>query len=298
MSVTASAHPRARHRLPEVSSLPPSTVLAGGLLLWVALGAARGWADDSLVVAVWATLGAFLVPLALVLTMGRRSASIGTAPLLRALVYGGIAAAAVAGSASALIGALTGGAPLAPAALLGGAVVEEGAKLALVLILARRFAPTTGTGLLLGGAVGAGFAAFDALGALFEAHVALSSAYLPAAVGAPILLESSVALQHAVLAPLGHPLWSALLAAAVVPVVAARGPWRRLLLPAAGVVAAHALFTGGVAAAGGLLGGGPVAVLTQLAVGAVLAAPVALVWRHVLRRSAAEAGAAAQAGGA
>ncbi|HEY8589168.1 MAG TPA: hypothetical protein VIL55_06430 [Naasia sp.] len=292
MTVTASAHPRARHRLLEASALPPAAVLAGGVLLWLALGAARSFADDPLVIAVWATLGAFVVPLTLVLAMARRSASgPGTAALLRTLIYGGIASAAVAGSAGALLIAATGGATLSPTLVLGSAVLEEGTKLALVLLLARRFSPTAGTGLLLGGAVGAGYAAFDALGRILEAHVALNSALLPAAAGAPILLESGVAIQHALLAPLGHPLWSALLAAVALPALSARGGWGRIAVAGIGVVAAHAIFTSGVAAAAGLLGSGPAAVLTQVAVGAALALPALLAWRTV-RAGAAQAGGA------
>lgn len=291
MTATASAHPRARHRL-EVSTLPPAAVFAGGLLLWLALGAARIWATDPLVVAVWATLGAFLVPVTFVLVMARRApASIGTGALLRALVYGGITAAAVAGSAGALLELVTGGASLAPAALVGGAVLEEGAKLALVLVLARRFSPTVGTGLLLGGAVGAGYAAVGALGALLEARLALGSVALPPAAGSPIVLESGVALQHALLTPLGHPLWSALLAAVVLPVIASRGPWARVVLAGTGVVAAHAVATGGVTATAGLLGTGPVAVLAQVLVGAALAVPAVLAWRTVRLPAARESGA-------
>lgn len=95
-----------------------------------------------------------------------------------------------------------------PSALIVG-ICEELAKLVVVLpflVLARRFYPTVMHGLVLGAAAGMGFAAFESMGYAFLALI------VPG--GGLELMHETIRLR-ALLAPLGHGTWTAIIAAAL-----------------------------------------------------------------------------------
>jgi RsiW-degrading membrane proteinase PrsW (M82 family) len=89
-------------------------------------------------------------------------------------------------------------------ALLVG-LIEEGCKILAVIILARRMPHTSQMdGLLLGGAVGMGFAALESTGYAFTAFL-LARGHIEASIATTVV--------RGLVAPFGHGIWSALLGA-------------------------------------------------------------------------------------
>jgi hypothetical protein len=168
------------------------------------------------------------------------------------------------------------------------AAAETLAIAAVVRLVGMRVEASPRAGLFLGGALGAGFGAFAALGVVLRSLAALTGAPLPPAMPPSALIEGAVAVQQAVLLPLTSPLWGALVGAAV---FASRG---LLLRAVAGVMLAHAAVLALFTLAGGLLGTSAAALVVQLALTAAAATPAALVWRRTATRLAE----ADQAGGA
>ena len=92
---------------------------------------------------------------------------------------------------------------------LGGAflvgLIEEGCKIAVVIFLARKTLHNSQMdGLLLGGAVGMGFAALESTGYAFTAFL-LSNGHVGASLTATVL--------RGLLAPFGHGVWTGILGA-------------------------------------------------------------------------------------
>src|SRR5436309_8800590 len=84
-------------------------------------------------------------------------------------------------------------------------LIEEGCKIAAVIFLARHMHQTTQMdGVLLGAAVGMGFAAFESTGYAFTAFL-LSNGHVGASIAETVL--------RGLLAPFGHGVWTAILAA-------------------------------------------------------------------------------------
>ncbi|GHO87765.1 PrsW family intramembrane metalloprotease [Dictyobacter formicarum] len=82
-------------------------------------------------------------------------------------------------------------------------LIEEGCKILAVMFMARHIRHTSALdGLLLGGAVGMGFAAFESTGYAFTAFL-LSNGHISASV-----LETII---RGILAPFGHGVWTAIL---------------------------------------------------------------------------------------
>jgi len=254
--------------------------LLGAALLWVYLGVAAAWSTRAEVSVAWALLGAYLVPTALVLESGRRlwgRDGLTTVILLRTMLLGSLLAAA--GSATPDLAEALTAAPLPVRAIAASlpALAETAAVAIVVALVGRRTSPTPRTGLFLGGALGAGFAAFTALTAALRAIGALNGVPLPASMPAPVVVEGAVALQHAVLAPITAPVWGALVGAAVF-------GSRRLLAGTLAVVAAtHLLADAAFHGTGGLLGTSPAALAVQLIVTAAVAAPAAALWTRRAR---------------
>lgn len=145
-------------------------------------------------------LGSFLVPFTVVLfVIERVTGSVSTMQLIVAFFVGGI------------LGVL--GASLLEADLQSGAAVsvvvgfvEEFVKGVLLVVVGWRVRPKTATqGALLGATVGAGFAAFESAGYAFNAAITSRGIDLPS------LLQTEVV--RAVLSPVGHVLWTAILGA-------------------------------------------------------------------------------------
>jgi hypothetical protein len=288
-----------RHR---VAGAPPSRrsltapVLLAAVALWLYLGFASTWSTGAAVPIAWALLGAYLLPTALVVEFTRRRPGVPAVILLRTLLLGSLLAAVTTATLGEGLPRLLGpGLPGWAGGLLLPAVAETVAVALVVRAVARRMGSEVRSGLFLGGALGAGYAAFGSLGAILQVLSALSGVPLPSAAPPSVLLEGAVTLQQAFLAPLGHPVWGALVGVAVLSSRAA------LARAAAVVLASHLVVAAAFTVSGGLLGTSPAALVLQTAVTAAVAWPAVLAWRVVSRRTRrreAEASAAAQAGGA
>jgi hypothetical protein len=296
--MSATAHADAREEVaiaPPARSLPRLVMLAA-LVLWVYLGFAATWATGASVPIAWALVGAYLVPTALVFELGRRLPRPGpvtAAVLLRTMLAGSLLAALITATVNDGLGSVLSRLPWWATDLALPATAETLAVALVVRIIARRTASSPRSGLFLGGAIGAGYAAFEALGAILRALSALEGVPLPATVAPAALLEAAVTVQQAALAPLGHPVWGALIGAAV----AVGGT--RIGAVIVGVTFAHIAVTFAFMASGGLLGTSPAALVVQATVTAVASLPAFLAWRRTVRRTESAPGAAAgQAGGA
>jgi RsiW-degrading membrane proteinase PrsW (M82 family) len=97
------------------------------------------------------------------------------------------------------------GLPLSSSLLVG--LIEEGCKIIAVILLARRIPHTSAMdGLLLGGAVGMGFAALESTGYAFTVFLT-SGGHMGASIVETVI--------RGVLAPFGHGVWTAILGAAL-----------------------------------------------------------------------------------
>jgi RsiW-degrading membrane proteinase PrsW (M82 family) len=210
-------------------------VFITGFVLWLVTVLVTFETGNSNLIPTIILLGSFLIPVTFATyALGRADRIVTAQRIFTALVYGG------------LLGVL--GASILESAFLrqpsglayvGVGLIEEAVKLAALWLLARRlprYAPRDG--IVLGAAVGFGFAAFESAGyafnALFTANGGLSLLNL---------VETEVL--RGIVTPLGHGLWTAILGAALFE-VAARYGRPRLRRPVLGwyavVVVLHALW--------------------------------------------------------
>jgi RsiW-degrading membrane proteinase PrsW (M82 family) len=175
-------------------------VFVAGLVLWVATVVVTFATENSNLIPTIILLGSFLVPITFVTyAFGRADEVITPQRVFSAFVYGG------------LLGVL--GASILESAFLrqpsglvyvGVGLIEEGAKLAALWLLARRLPRyTMRDGMVLGAAVGFGFAAFESAGYAFNALFTKTGLSLWN------LLETEVL--RGILTPVGHGLWTAIL---------------------------------------------------------------------------------------
>jgi RsiW-degrading membrane proteinase PrsW (M82 family) len=187
---------------PGVRRSGPSWVriLLGGLALWVATVVVTFVTGNVNLVPTIILVGSFLVPVTFVAFAFRRAdAVITTQRIFSAFVYGGVLGVL---GASILESALL--TNMSSWGYLAIGAIEEGVKLAALWLLARRLPfYTPRDGMVLGAAVGFGFAAFESAGYAFNALFTSSGLSL-------LNLVETEALR-AVLAPVGHGLWTALL---------------------------------------------------------------------------------------
>ncbi|MEU6772704.1 PrsW family intramembrane metalloprotease [Streptomyces sp. NPDC046759] len=173
--------------------------LAGGLALWALTAWGTYETRDSTLLPTPILLGSLLVPVAFVLwAYERHGRDLGVSAILGCFLAGGTLGA---------LGASPMEAHLPPASLTtsaGVALVEEAAKLAALMFALRRQPAVRGlrAGLVLGAAVGFGFAALESAGYAFAAAVGTNGTDLRA------LLETEML--RGVLAPFGHGLWTAI----------------------------------------------------------------------------------------
>jgi RsiW-degrading membrane proteinase PrsW (M82 family) len=184
-------------------------------------------------------IGSFLVPFTVVLfVIERVTGTVSTLQLIVAFFVGGILGVLGASLLEANLG------DTVFVYLLVG-FVEEFVKGALLVIIGWRVRPKNARqGALLGATVGAGFAAFESAGYAFNAAITTRGIDLYS------LLQTEVI--RAVLSPVGHVLWTAILGAVVFGFAhgRARFRWSWLILVAyAGVALLHGVWdsTGGVA---------------------------------------------------
>ncbi|MFK3669395.1 PrsW family intramembrane metalloprotease [Leifsonia aquatica] len=176
--------------------------LVAGLVLWLVTIAVTAVTKNTNLVPTLILLGSFLVPFCVVLfVIERVTGTISTLQLILAFFVGGI---------FGVLGASLLEADLRQTfwvyALVG--LIEEFVKGALLVLFGWRVVPKTAAqGALLGATIGAGFAAFESAGYAFNAAITAQGIDLQS------LLETE--LVRAVLAPVGHILWTAILGAVI-----------------------------------------------------------------------------------
>lgn len=186
-----SAHPHHRHGWWWKT-------LLGGFLLWVVTIIVTIATQNTNLVPTIILIGSFLVPFTVVLfVIERVTGTISTMQLVTAFFVGGVLGVL---GASLLESDLRPGAGLY---LLVG-FAEELVKGVLLVVVGWRVRPKTARqGALLGATVGAGFSAFESAGYAFNAAITTRGIDLSS------LLQTEVA--RAVLSPVGHVLWTAIL---------------------------------------------------------------------------------------
>jgi RsiW-degrading membrane proteinase PrsW (M82 family) len=204
-------------------------IFAAGLGLWAATVLVTFVTGNANLIPSIILVGSFLIPVTFVTyAFGRTDEVITAQRIFSAFVYGG------------LLGVL--GASLLESAFLGQpsgltyagvGLIEEAVKLVVLWLIARRLPRyTVRDGIVLGAAVGFGFAAFESAGYAFNALFTATGLSLPNLVETEVL--------RGILAPLGHGLWTAILGAALF-AVAARGGRLRLTRSVLGWFAAVVL---------------------------------------------------------
>ncbi|MEO3742423.1 PrsW family glutamic-type intramembrane protease [Plantactinospora sp. B5E13] len=190
-------------------------VFVTGLALWLATVLVTFLTGNANLVPTIILVGSFLVPVTFVVYAFSRADAVLTAQrVFSAFVYGGVLGVL---GASVLEAAFV----RQPSTLgyLGVGLVEEAVKLAALWLLARRLPYFTArNGMVLGAAVGFGFAAFESAGYAFNA--------LFTANGLSLLNVVETEALRGILAPVGHGLWTAVLGGALF-ATAARAPHGR-----------------------------------------------------------------------
>ncbi|HEX2355563.1 MAG TPA: PrsW family glutamic-type intramembrane protease [Micromonosporaceae bacterium] len=207
MSLSTTAVPPVA---PAQPTRPPRTgpgwirIFAGGLALWLATVLVTFATHNANLVPTIILVGSFLVPVTFVAYAFRRANAVVTPQrIFGAFVYGGVLGVL---GASLLETALL--AHLSALAYVAIGLIEEAVKLAVLWLLARRLPYyTMRDGMVLGAAVGFGFAAFETAGYAFNALFTQSGLSL-------LNLVETEALR-AVLTPVGHGLWTAILGGAL-----------------------------------------------------------------------------------
>jgi RsiW-degrading membrane proteinase PrsW (M82 family)/GNAT superfamily N-acetyltransferase len=233
-------------------------------------------------------IGAFTVASAFVYTMAYRlrpSDGLTVTRLLLAFLVGGILSTTLAGPFDALDNLWSGGTDrevsLVSLSLAG--VVEELFKILLVMVVSVGLSKkTVRNGLFLGAAVGFGFAAIENIGYARSAWNEAFAEHVPA-----LPPEIFVVISRDVAGVFGHPLFTALLAAALFAGVR-NGRFRltrRVVLVYLGVAFAHGLYDFTDASVFRLTRLAGLAETAFYAVAVVEAVVLCLIWRHVSRRA-------------
>jgi RsiW-degrading membrane proteinase PrsW (M82 family) len=231
--ITAIASPATRVRRTGPSWV---RILVGGLALWLATVVITFATQNANLIPTVILLGSFLVPVTFVTYAFARADQVITAQrILTAFVYGGVLG--VLGASVLEVAFLR---QPSWSAYLGVGLIEEAVKLAVLWLIARRLPQyTMRNGMVLGAAVGFGFAAFESAGYAFNALFTSSGLSL-------LNLVETEALRG-ILSPVGHGLWTAILGGALFATAAGRGrlrPRGALLGWFALVVLLHALWDG------------------------------------------------------
>jgi protease PrsW len=190
-------------------------IFLGGLGLWVATVVVTFATANANLVPTIILLGSFLVPVTFVTwAFGHADQVVTAQRIFTAFVYGGVLGVLGASVLEAAFLRQPSG-----LAYVGVGLIEEAVKLAALWLLARRLGRyTMRDGIVLGAAVGFGFAAFESAGYAFNA---LFTAGGPSLLN---LVETEVL--RGILAPVGHGLWTAILGGTLFGVAARRGRLR------------------------------------------------------------------------
>jgi protease PrsW len=211
----APASATAEPRTPQRTGPGWARIFVSGLVLWSATVMVTFATRNSNLVPTIILLGSFLVPVAFVTyAFGHADQVVTAQRIFTAFVYGGVLGVL---GASVLEAALL-RQPSGPAYLWVG-LVEEAVKLAALWLVARRLPRyTMRDGIVLGAAVGFGFAAFESAGYAFNA--------LFSAGGLSLLNLVETEVLRGILAPVGHGLWTAILGGTLFAVAARHGRLR------------------------------------------------------------------------
>jgi RsiW-degrading membrane proteinase PrsW (M82 family) len=183
-----------------------------GLALWVASVLTTFTTGNPNLIPTLILLGSFLIPVTFVVYAFERADQVVTAErIFTAFVYGGVLG--VLGASfleSAFLRQPSG------SGYVGVGLIEEGVKVAALWLLARRLPRyTMRDGMVLGAAVGFGFAAFESAGYAFNA--------LFTSTGPSLLDLVETEVLRGILTPAGHGLWTAILGGALFATAARRG---------------------------------------------------------------------------
>ena len=176
-------------------------IFFGGVFLWLASVLVTFVTGNSNLVPTVILVGSFLVPITFVAYAfeHRASDTLTEQTIFVGFVYGGILGVL---GASLLEAAFLGQQSLA--SYVGVGLIEEGCKLAVLWFIARRLPEyLTRDGVVLGAAVGFGFAAFETAGYAFNALFTIKGLSLTSLVETQFL--------RGILTPLGHGLWTGIL---------------------------------------------------------------------------------------
>ncbi|RSS51032.1 protease PrsW [Streptomyces sp. WAC01280] len=173
--------------------------MGGGLALWILTAVVTYATENTTLLPTLILLGSFLVPAVFVLwAYERHGQDFGVPVILGCFLTGGILGVLGASVMEYYL--------LHPSLwmFLGVGLIEEAVKLAALMFVVRRYPQLRGirAGLVLGGSVGFGFAAFESAGYAFNAAVTMDGIDLRS------LLETEIL--RGVLAPFGHGLWTAI----------------------------------------------------------------------------------------
>ncbi|MFJ1693847.1 PrsW family intramembrane metalloprotease [Streptomyces sp. NPDC088252] len=195
----APPHPQAPPEPPQPRPGLWKRCLWGGAALWFLTAVVTYATQNTTLLPTLILLGSFLVPAAFVLwAHERHGRDLGVNLILGCFLTGGILGVLGASVMEYYL--------LNPSLwmFLGVGLIEEAVKLAALMFVLRRHTHIHGmrAGLVLGAAVGFGFAALESAGYAFNAAVTMKGIDLRA------LLETEVL--RGVLAPFGHGLWTAI----------------------------------------------------------------------------------------
>jgi RsiW-degrading membrane proteinase PrsW (M82 family) len=204
-----------------------------GLLLWVLTVVITFVTGNPNLIPTLVLLGSFLVPVSFVVwAFGRRHSGELTAELLfSTFVVGGVLGVLASSVLETYLVSPS------PGLFIGVGLIEEAAKLVALAFLTRGLTHKYARdGLILGAAVGFGFAAFESAGYAFTALFTESGLSLTQLVQTELL--------RGVLAPVGHGLWTAILGGVLFSASGRRhfALTGRLLLAYLGVSLLHALW--------------------------------------------------------
>jgi protease PrsW len=188
------------------------TVLLSGLLLWILSVVVTALTGNLNLIPTVVMLGSFLVPAAAVTYYLDHAPSntISGQRVFFAFLYGGVLGVLAASLLEVWL--LQNG----PLVYLGVGLIEEFAKFLALLLVAwgvRRY--TMRDGMVLGAAVGFGFAAFESSG------YALNALFTPHGLSLVSLVYTEVL--RGILAPVGHGLWTAILGGVLFEVASRKG---------------------------------------------------------------------------
>lgn len=175
-------------------------IFMAGFTLWVVTIAVTLVTQNATLIPTVILLGSFLVPVSFVAWAFERwrDEDVTTDLIIQGFVVGGILGVLGASVLEAYL--------LHPSPFLfvGVGLIEEGVKIAALILIARSMTRRhTRDGIVLGAAVGFGFAAFESAGYAFNAMFTIQGLSLAQLVQTELL--------RGVLSPLGHGLWTAIL---------------------------------------------------------------------------------------